>query len=203
MSIHCRLGLALLACALGAASACHRTAEVGAPGRAAVAAAAAQLSPDEIVRKRAPADEIALLDGKLAFAPAADGPALPATGLAQAAKAAAWKRIVTGVGAFDHWVGYTKAIDPAGRIEVFLSDGLVVFAVAPKASPLFGEIESLSQNSQMVVLSGRISPSFVEATAVSDDPNYPTCFENRYGPSGCEIELTDIAPLPGYPRPRG
>ena len=191
MSAPRRLVFALLACALGAAGGCDRTPTFAAPAKPSAAATApAPPSPDETVRARAPADEIAFLNGKLEFAKAATAP-----DLTQADKAAAWKKIVLGVGEFKDWVGYTKAIDGKGRIEIMLSDGLIVFTGTSKDQRFFSVIEALSENSQLVVISGRISPSFLGASEVSDDPKYPTCFENRFRLTGCEIELTSIAPL--------
>ncbi len=193
-----RIGFVLLACVLGATSGCQRASpSVASAGPPVAAAAKPPASPDDIVRTRAPSGEIAFLNGDRDFKTGADADAanVPANAEAQAARAAAWKKIVLGIGAIKDWVGYTKSIDGTGRIEIVLSDGLVVFAWIPKQSRLFGVVESLSESNQPVVISGRISPSFLGAAAVSDDAKYPTCFENRFGPSGCEIELTSIAPL--------
>jgi len=187
-----RLGFVLLCCALSTTSACHRASQVAASAKLPVASPAS-LSPDDIVRARAPSDEIIVLNGKRDFTGAAQD--APVADRAQVEKAVAWKKIVLGVGQFHDWAAYTRAIDGMGRIEVVLSDGLVFYAGVPKDSRLFGVIESLSENSQPVVISGRISPSFLGAAEVSDDPKHPTCFENRFGPPVCEIELTNIAPL--------
>ena len=197
MPFNRRLEFALLVCALGALSACDREAPFAEPKKPAVASTTPPpLSPDESVRARAPGDEIAFLNGKLDFAKAATAPDVAATGHVQADKAAGWKKIVLGVGQFKDWVGYTKAIDGKGRIEIILSDGLIVFTGAPKDARLFNAVEKLSENNQLVVISGRFSPSFLGAAEVSDDPKFPTCFENRFGLTGCEIELTSIAPIP-------
>ena len=190
MSATRRLLIALLACALGGACACDRTPTFPAPSKPSASAAPAPPSPDAMVRARAPGDEIAFLNGKLEFSKVD-----PAPGQTQADKAAVWKKIVLGVGAFKNWVGYTKAIDGEGRIEIVLSDGLILFTGMPKDLRFFNIIESLNENSQLVVISGRISPSFLGASEVSDDPKFPTCFENRFRLTGCEIELTSIAPL--------
>ena len=195
MSINRRLGSALLVCARAGVGACDRTARFPAPPRPAAASAPAPPSPDDQVRARAPADELAFLNGKLAFAREAGAGSGAAPAAAQADKAAAWKKIVLGVGQFNDWVGYTKAIDGKGRIEIVLSEGLVVFTGTPKDARFFNVIEKLSENNQLVMISGRFSPSFLGAAEVSDDPKYPTCFENRFRLTGCEIELSAIAPL--------
>ncbi len=197
MQISRRLGLALLACTLVATSACGRAppSETSAEP-AAVAADAAAPSPDQIVRTRAPRDEITLLIGKSDFSKTVSAPNAGLKRQAQAKKAAEWKSIVLGVGQFQDWVGYTKAIYISGRIEVSLSDGIILFADVPKNSRLRGVVDALREDSQLVLISGKISQSFLEAAKISADTNSPTCFENHFGQNGCQIDLTNISPLP-------
>lgn len=192
-----RLGPALLACALGATSACQRVQPSETSARPVVAASAqTSPSPEQIVRTRAPRDEIAVLNGKVKFSDAVSAPNGVVTGQTQAKKADEWKKVVLGIGRINNWVGYTKQIDVSGRIEISLSDGLVLFSDPPKDPKLLGIVNSLDTNNQPVLISGAVSGSFLDATKLSDDPKFPTCFESRVGPGGCQIDLTSISPLP-------
>ena len=196
MPFNRRLGPPLLACALGVASACHPSPPSEPSAKPKVAASApTPASPDQIVRLRAPADEIAVLDGKIRFSSVVSAPNGVVRGQVQARKAREWKKVVLGIGQFHNWVGYIKMIDVNGRVEINLSDGLVVFADAPKDARLRGVIENLNDVHQPVLISGKLSQSFLDAARLSDDPNVPTCFEGRVSLACCQIDLTNISPL--------
>jgi hypothetical protein len=196
MPFNRRLGPALLACALGVTSACHRSHPSKIPAKPVVAASApTPSSPDQIVRTRAPQSEIAVLNGKVNFSDLVSTPNDVMKDQAQSKKANEWKKVVLRIGRFDKWIGYTKHIDVSGRIEIGLSNGILLFADPPKGSRLLSVVENLDENRQPVLISGAISRSFLDATRLSDDPNFPTCFESRIGPAGCQIDLTSISPV--------
>jgi len=197
MPFNRRFGSALLACALGATSACQRAHPSETSARPVVAASAqTSPSPDQIVRARAPRDEIAVLNGKDKFSDVVSAPNAVARGEVQAKKAIEWKKVVLGIGRINNWIGYTKQVDVNGRIEIRLASGLLLFSTPPKKSKLISIVENLEDNQQAVRISGSVSESFLDATRLSDDPNFPTCFESRIGPGGCQIDLTSISPLP-------
>jgi len=196
MPFNRRLGPAVLACALGLTSACHSSHPSKTLATPVVASSApTPLSPDQIVRTRAPQDEIAVINGKVNFSDIASTPNDAMRVQTQSKKANEWKKVVLSIGKFNKWVGYTKQIDASGRIEINLSNGILLFADPPKGSKLLSVVESLDDNGQPVLISGKLARSFLDATRLSDDPNFPTCFESRIGPAGCQIDLTSISPV--------
>lgn len=192
-----RLQIALLACALGLTSACQRAHPSETSVRPVVAAGVLTApSPDQIVRTRAPRDEIAVLNGKVKFSAVLSAPNDIVRGQVQAKRADEWKTVVLGIGRMNNWVGYTRQIDVNGKIEIGLADGLVLFSAPLKNHKLLNVVNHLDQDRQPILISGAVSGSFLDATRLSNDPNFPTCFESRIGSGGCQVDLTNISPLP-------
>lgn len=152
-------------------------------------------APD-IVQAHAPEAETKILDAKTAFDADIGAPNDIVRDEIQKKKSTAWRNAVLEIGDFANWTAYVSSIDSDGRIELRLSQTLVlkVWADVSRGGSLFSTIRTLREG-QPVYISGRIAATNVDAMKASDDDNFPTCFEDGLGLVGCEIDLQNIAPL--------
>jgi hypothetical protein len=152
-------------------------------------------APD-IVRAHAPPAEIKLLDANATYSRDIDAPNNIVRDEIQTKKSVVWRNAVLGIGDFERWAAYVSSIDSGGRVELRLSESLVLkfWADVPQGGTLFSTLRTLREG-QPVYISGRIAPTNIDVMNTSDDALFPTCFEDGFGLVGCEIELESIEPL--------
>jgi hypothetical protein len=106
---------------------------------------------------------------------------------------AAWRSAVLKIGNINRWsasVEKVESTDSGGRITLGFARYLSVFADVPEGTKLFAIIRTLSDNNQLVYVSGHITNSLVDST----NEIAPTCFD-EWGAPACEVAITSIEPI--------
>jgi hypothetical protein len=156
------------------------------------AAVPAPSSPDDIVKARAPQAEVDLANAHITYQQDVDAPNDIVRVDIQKRKSAIWKRVVLAQGEFHDWSAEVHDISSEGRITLDLPGDLRLYADTAPNSALFATIKTLSDNKTPVIFSGHIDHADMSSTAESDDENFPTCFEEAMGVTGCELDLTSL-----------
>ncbi len=148
--------------------------------------------PDDIVQAHAPQSEIDFANAHLAFRQDIVAPNAIVRDELQKQKSRVWKQAVLKVGNFNEWAGIVSDIRSDGRITINLPSRLRLWADVRPDSTLFATIRAMSDTNTPVLFSGHIDKTNIDTTTDSDDDIFPTCFEDAFGISGCEINLTSI-----------
>ena len=152
--------------------------------------------PDDIVKAHASQSEIDLANAHLAFQQDIVAPNAIVREELQKQKSRAWRQAVLKVGSFNDWAGLVSDIRSDARITIDLPGRLRVWADVRPDSALFAAIRAMKDHDTPVLLSGHIDKTNIDTTADSDDDVFPTCFEDAFGLTGCEIDLTSIRVIP-------
>lgn len=148
--------------------------------------------PEDIVKAHAPESEIDFANAHLAFRQDVVAPNAIVREEMQKQKSRVWQQAVLKVGNFNEWAGIVSDIRSDARITIDLPSRLRVWADVRPDSALFATIRAMSDDKTPVLFSGHIDKTNIDTTADSDDDIFPTCFEDAFGISGCEINLTSI-----------
>lgn len=152
--------------------------------------------PDDIAKAHAPQSEIDLANAHLAFQQDIVAPNAIVREELQKQKSHAWKQAVLKIGNFNEWAGAVSDIRSDARITIDLPGRLRMWADVRPDSTLFAAIRAMSDRNTPVLISGHIDKTNIDTTADSDDDIFPTCFEDAFGLSGCEIDLASIRVIP-------
>jgi hypothetical protein len=153
--------------------------------------------PDDIVKAHAPQSEIDLANAHLAFREDVVAPNAIVREELQKQKSRVWQQAVLKIGTFNEWAGIVSDIRSDARITIDLPSRLRVWGDVKPNSTLFSTIRAMSDKSTPVLFSGHINKRSIDITADNnDDDVFPTCFEDAFGISGCEIDLTSLRVIP-------
>ena len=184
------------AVAMMALSACEASREYDQSNSDATSNSSASPSSEDIAKAHAPKDEQAFIKAHELYQADVNGPNNIVIEDLQAKKAKVWKQTVLAVGRMKGWSATVNDIRDDGRITLELPSGMRVWADIPTKGDLFNVIKTLSDRTEdPVFFTSKINQTNIDSTQSSDDSNFPTCFEDGMGVSGCEIDLESIKPI--------
>lgn len=177
-------------------SGCEQPAPPNEQAADSVASSPVTPKPEDIINANTPKAELDLGTAHAAFQADVDAPNNIVRDEIQDKKAKVWKEAVLHIGKMENWSGSVYDIRDDGRITLDLPNGLRVWADVPANGKLYNVIRTLSDKTkQPVYFSGRLNQTNIDSTESSNDSNFPTCFEDAMGISGCEIDIDSIQPI--------
>jgi hypothetical protein len=148
---------------------------------------------EEIVKAHAPQAELDLLNAYSEHGKSIAAPNDIIRDQLKNKQNAAWRSAVLKIGNINRWsaiVEKVESTDSGGRITLRFARYLRVFADVPEGTRQFAIIKTLSDNNQLVYVSGHLTDSLVDNT----NGIAPTCFD-EWGAPACEVAMTSIEPI--------